>query len=727
MTQSLSKLLISILSVLVCFPLALRPSDTAASLLAKGLYFADLYNWGTASPLFVRAERVFHQDGDVRNTLYAHIGVLRTEERPIQLRTKELNSLLGNNKTLQSDKRLRLFALEVLGDLDGEIDSQAARRDWTEVIRLARDLNIPRWIYRAQGQIGFADYYEGDVTSCQRNVATALIDATQAGDVGAQVFFLSTTAAGFAAQGMPGKAISYANEAIALATKHPDVGEPNIAYEALITSSVETGDLTTAKRLSEQQLNKPLFLLYRGDVLAAAAELAVAEHNLVGAISSLEEVVHIRTLFGETRALPTIETRLSQLYASTGDGQRAEDLARKAVYSSRANEPPILLPTRLNALAQALILRGKYAEADQLYDSAAEIQDTMIGRADSVLTKTALISGASDLYSNHFSLLAEHFHDVSAAYTAVEEARGRGIAELLLSGRDTSPKALAMEREIAQLRLRLMNPSNSSEDIHQIRNAMFLAEESRAAHPDVTILSTTNYKPVDIKAVQSSLAPSEVILEYVLSEPRSYCLVIGRSLTRIVQLSGKGVVEAQIANYLEALKVQRFDQNEAQALYRCLMAPIAETTKNKTLIIIPDGELHRISFDALMDEGKRYVVESKTILYAPSATTFYLLRRNRVSSTKQNAILAVGGVPYGNGSVERAVITRGYSPQSTWDLPASTDEARAAVGLLPDPHNRLLLNTEATETAFKAAQSFPLRSFTSPFTPSPIVIQIRPR
>ena len=104
----------------------------------------------------------------------------------------------------------------------------------------------------------------------------------------------------------------------------------------------------------------------------------------------------------------------------------------------------------------------------------------MIGRADSVLTKTALISGASDLYSNHFSLLAEHFHDVSAAYTAVEKARGRGIAELLLSGRDTSPKALAMEREIAQLRLRLMNPSNSSEDIHQIRNAMFLAEESRA-------------------------------------------------------------------------------------------------------------------------------------------------------------------------------------------------------------------------------------------------------
>ena len=82
--------------------------------------------------------------------------------------------------------------------------------------------------------------------------------------------------------------------------------------------------------------------------------MAVAEHNLVGAILSLEEVVHIRTLFGETRALPTIETRLSQLYASTGDGQRAEDLARKAVYSSRANQPPILLPTRLNALAQPL-------------------------------------------------------------------------------------------------------------------------------------------------------------------------------------------------------------------------------------------------------------------------------------------------------------------------------------------------------------------------------------
>src|SRR5689334_8532722 len=92
------------------------------------------------------------------------------------------------------DKELRMFCLVVKGELDGEIDSAAMRRDWTEVSSLAAELGNAKWRYRAQGQLGFADFYDGDLPGAQKNVAEALIGATTVKDIGGQIFYLSTTA-----------------------------------------------------------------------------------------------------------------------------------------------------------------------------------------------------------------------------------------------------------------------------------------------------------------------------------------------------------------------------------------------------------------------------------------------------------------------------------------------------------------------------------------------------
>ena len=52
-----------------------------------------------------------------------------------------------------------MLCLVVKGELDGEIESAAMRRDWTEVSSLAGELGNTKWRYRAQGQLGFADFY----------------------------------------------------------------------------------------------------------------------------------------------------------------------------------------------------------------------------------------------------------------------------------------------------------------------------------------------------------------------------------------------------------------------------------------------------------------------------------------------------------------------------------------------------------------------------------------
>ena len=93
-----------------------------------------------------------------------------------------------------------------------------------------------------------------------------------------------------------------------------------------------------------------------------------------------------------------------------------------------------------------------YRAADRTYDRAAAIQDMMLGNTDSALGKTAVIKGTSDLYAKHFALLADHFNEPAKAFTVIEQARGRVITDLLLSGVKTSPESLKTENDISRLR-----------------------------------------------------------------------------------------------------------------------------------------------------------------------------------------------------------------------------------------------------------------------------------
>jgi hypothetical protein len=198
---------------------AVLADDTADTLLKRAFYFSDLYNWRAARPYFTKAQQMFEATGDKRNALYARLGAIRAgaEPAPLIRLSYVLDQELAANPLLQSDKELRMFCLIVKGDFDGESDTSAMRRDWTEVASLAQSLGNTKWQYRAKGQLGFADFYDGDLPGAQRNVAQALIGVTNAGDIGGQIFYLSATATGLVLQGMNDQANLYAIRAIAIA------------------------------------------------------------------------------------------------------------------------------------------------------------------------------------------------------------------------------------------------------------------------------------------------------------------------------------------------------------------------------------------------------------------------------------------------------------------------------------------------------------------------------
>ncbi len=698
------RLLVSVASVFFVALPSCRSAESGRDLLKKAQYFADLYNWRAASPLFQKAEPMLRDLGDLRSAMYAHVGVLRlASTAPMPERSQELADLLSADPLFSEDRELRLFALTIKGDLDGEMDQAAAREDWTQVMTLSGQLNNTKWIYRAEGQLGFSDYYDGDLASCQRKVASALIAATKAGDVGARIFFLSTTALGLAMQHLlQPVAIEYAKQAIGLAKAHPDAGSALVANTALVRLLADVGKIPEAKQLNQKLLADPnLDYSERFNYLSSAGDIAVLEKDYLDGIHSFEKAILIGLALGATREVADLQSAVAYIYLSLGEATKAEELERNAVATLEQSRVVPLLPAKLDALAQILIAEGRYSDADSIYVQAEALQDTLIGKADSLLVKTALITGAGKLYAHHFALLAAHFKRPDEAYNVVEQGRGRAIVDLLLSGGAASPQAIETERAISKLRLEIKS-LHSPDEIRRKREDIFLAEQARAVNPDLTILSTNQFQPIPLQTVQKSLRPSEMLLEYVLSEPCSYALVLTPTSKQIFTLASRKTIETMVTAYTTAVKNRTDSVRQARDLYRTLLGSIPGIEKKSDYIVVPDGGLNLLPFDAFMNPHHRYVVQSHVVTYSPSSTSFYLLRTKKLISNRPKAMLAVGGIPYSHSGIKRALVERGYNHEEEFeDLPNSEPEARLAATAMPNPENTELKGSAATETNLK--------------------------
>jgi CHAT domain-containing protein len=112
-----------------------------------------------------------------------------------------------------------------------------------------------------------------------------------------------------------------------------------------------------------------------------------------------------------------------------------------------------------------------------------------------------------------------------------------------------------------------------------------------------------------------------------------------------------------------------------------------------------------VPFDGLTEPSGHFVVEARTVIYSPSATIFHLLVQEKQNPrTAQNALLAIGGVPYSQSPINRSGLTRGDDRGSFTDLPSSADEVEIAHTAFSKKESKVLLGTSATEAAFKAAK-----------------------
>ncbi len=167
----------------------------------------------------------------------------------------------------------------------------------------------------------------------------------------------------------------------------------------------------------------------------------------------------------------------------------------------------------------------------------------------------------------------------------------------------------------------------------------------------------------------------------VIAEPHSYCVVILHDGLRIVSLDGRAKIEARVTVYLKAIVGRKPTDRAAADVYGELLRPIGDAVRKKALLIVRDGVLHLLPFDALRDLSGPYVGEESVVSYLPSAASFYLLARQKNGpEPRRRELFAVGGVPYASAldQIKKLVALRGVVGQNISNLPNSTEEIFAA-------------------------------------------------
>jgi CHAT domain-containing protein len=127
------------------------------------------------------------------------------------------------------------------------------------------------------------------------------------------------------------------------------------------------------------------------------------------------------------------------------------------------------------------------------------------------------------------------------------------------------------------------------------------------------------------------------------------------------------------------------------------------------LIIVPDGILHLLPFESLVDDSGDFLLRSHVVSYAPSASLLHLLTTRPSGLKPRRTLLALGGVLYQNQAPRDSghlVSQAGRGLKELFgshleNLPNTKDEV-LSLGKILSSNSTLLVGAEATETAFKA-------------------------
>lgn len=330
------------------------------------------------------------------------------------------------------------------------------------------------------------------------------------------------------------------------------------------------------------------------------------------------------------------------LLQHAGDAKAALAAYRRALAFSRAAGDLYVEAATLYNVVRAERDLGRLEDALKDIEESLRISESLRTNAATQELRTSFFASVHERYELHVDLLMQmHRREPAAGYDArallvSEWARARSLRELLGESRVDIRRGVApdlLEREHAlrgmlaakvEYQVRLQNGGAAAEASKvegPIRQLLERYEEVRAEirarSPGFALL--TQPQPLRLEELQRELDGGEtLLLEYELGEPRSYVWAVTATSVTAHELPPRSEIESAARNVYELFtaRQERKDEPdearqariaEAEARYRgeperlsrLILEPVAGQLASPRLLVVADGALRFVPFDAL--------------------------------------------------------------------------------------------------------------------------------
>jgi CHAT domain-containing protein/Tfp pilus assembly protein PilF len=386
---------------------------------------------------------------------------------------------------------------------------------------------------------------------------------------------------------------------------------------------------------------------------------------------------------------------MGQVFEDTGQTQKALSYYHKALQLIRIAGDPAGESVTLYNLAHAERGRGNLAQARAQIELALQIGESSRTKVTSQKLRAAYFASVRQHYDLYIDILMRLHHEQPGkgfdviAFNMSERARARSLLESLKEARvdlrqGVSPDLLERERSLRQL-LRAKSDRHAQLLIaKQPAEADAIAREIDqiiAQHDEVEALiktSSPHYaslsqpQPLSLPEIQQRVIGDDtLLLEYALGEDKSYLWAVTRTEMSSFELPGRVEIETAARSFYDLLKAvqpvagETAEQRESRAseaarqlpagtasLSELLLGAVGPKLKGKRLLIVADGALQNIPFQALtlpasaiadQRSGPPYLIYHHEIINEPSASALALLISETVDrqpAPKSAAVLA---------------------------------------------------------------------------------------
>lgn len=455
--------------------------------------------------------------------------------------------------------------------------------------------------------------------------------------------------------------------------------------------------------LSELEIAQKLYLKEENSVGVASVKIVKAglflrSENFPEAKKLAEEAAAAFENAGNPRRFLFARWLIGAAEERAGNLAEAKNILQKALKSAKKQGLPEIIWLCETALGRLARQRNDLKTSERHFKNAVAVIETMRSPLAADDFRTAYIANKLAPYQELAAIFRLNPKTLDESFIWIERARSQALLNLLGERASDFRVALApnidVQKRLEELREELnwfynlmhrqtAGAGNSRADIEnwqaeirrrerEVNNLILQAEaesENLIANPG----------KFDLRKLQKTLGiENRILIEFAEFDGELAAFIVDENEIRLIENLGKS---ENVQKILEQLHFQfgtlrygakavekhlpelkRRARQHLKNLYEILLSPFEDFLEDKSLVIVPTGNLHYVPFHALYD-GKRFVIEKRTVSYAPSAGVLqFLLEKPELKFEK---ILAVGFADERVPQVEREVLSLAQTSAET--------------------------------------------------------------